>query len=527
MVKLRPYQEQAKKAILKSWKEYQRSLLVLPTGTGKTIVFSKVAEERVKAGKVLIMAHREELLSQAADKIWKSCRIPCSLEKAESTCLDSSDPITVGSVQTLMSERRLSRFDPGYFQTIIVDEAHHALSDSYQRVLNHFNGAKVLGVTATPDRGDKKNLGQYFENLAYEYSLLDAINEGYLCKIKAQTIPLQIDLNQVKISQGDYQAGDLGDALEPYLEQIADAMTDYMERKTVVFLPLVATSQKFCRMLNDRGFRACEVNGNSPDRAQILQDYEDGKYNVICNSMLLTEGWDCPSVDCIVVLRPTKVRSLYCQMVGRGTRLAPGKDHLLLLDFLWMCDRHELCRPAYLIAKNEKEAKAITDKLAKDPEGMDLMEAEEQVQADAAAQREAALARELEAQRKKKSKLLDPLAAEFLLQLDDYEPTFSWEMELPTMKQITALEGFGIDASRITCKGEASAYLDRCFKRRQSGLASPKQANKLNQYGFLHPELWKKEDAAKVMGVLAQNHWRLPEYINPQTWCPEYIKQIG
>ena len=527
MVELRPYQKEAKAAIIKSWKEYQKSLLVLPTGTGKTIVFSKVAEDRTKDGRVLIMAHREELLQQAADKIWKSCGIPCSLEKAESSCLDSLEPVTVGSVQTLMSERRLSKFSHNYFQTIIVDEAHHALSDSYQRVLNHFPEAKILGVTATPDRGDKKNLGQFFENLAYEYSLLDAINDGYLCSIKAKTIPLQIDLNQVKISQGDYQAGDLGDALEPYLEQIADAMMEYRDRKTVVFLPLVATSQKFCQMLNNRGFRACEVNGNSPDRAQILQDYEDGKYNVICNSMLLTEGWDCPSVDCIVILRPTKVRSLYCQMVGRGTRLHPGKDHLLLLDFLWMCDRHELCRPAYLIAKNEKEAKAITDKITDSEDGLEIREAEELVEKDAAAEREAALARELEAQRRKKSKLINPLAVELLLDVGDYEPEFMWQMELPTDKQLKAIEGFGIDPSSIRDKGMASLYLDKCFKRREIGLASPKQVNQLNRYGFPHPEMWKKEDAAKVMGVLASNHWRLPGHLDPNTWCPKYIKELS
>lgn len=526
-MELRPYQQEAKAAVIDSWKEYQRSLLVLPTGTGKTIVFSKIAEERASAGKVLILAHREELLQQAADKIWKSCQMHCALEKAESSCLDSWWPVTVGSVQTLMNEKRLSRFSPNYFKTIIVDEAHHALSDSYQRVLNHFGGAKVLGVTATPDRGDKKNLGQYFENLAYEYSLLDAINDGYLCSIRAKTIPLKIDLNQVKISAGDYQAGDLGDALEPYLEQIADAMMEYRDRKTVVFLPLVSTSQKFCRMLNERGLRACEVNGNSPDRAQILQDYDSGKYDVICNSMLLTEGWDCPSVDCIVILRPTKVRSLYCQMVGRGTRLFPGKDHLLLLDFLWMCDRHELCRPAYLVAKNEKEAKAITDKITESEDGLEIREAEELAEADAKAEREAALARELEAQRRKKSKLIDPLAVEIMLQIDDYEPTFMWEMETPTEKQIRSLENFGIDASMITCKGQASAYLDKCFKRAQLGLATIKQANKLNQYGFPHPEMWKKEDAAKVMSVLAQNHWRLPGHIDPNTWCPKYIKELA
>ena len=168
---------------------------------------------------------------------------------------------------------------------------------------------------------------------------------------------------------GDFKASEIGTALDPYLEQIAEQMLVHCKnRKTVVFLPLVKTSQKFRDILNKKGFSAGEVNGNSADRAQVLQDFNDGKYNVLCNSMLLTEGWDCPSVDCIVVLRPTKIRSLYCQMVGRGTRLSPetGKDHLLLLDFLWMTERHELCHPANLICESPEVAKKMTENLAED-----------------------------------------------------------------------------------------------------------------------------------------------------------------
>ena len=200
--------------------------------------------------------------------------------------------------------------------------------------MKHFPDAQILGVTATPDRGDMQNLGQFFESLAYEYTLPKAIKEGYLTPIKALTIPLKIDMSSVSVQAGDFKASDIGTALDPYLEGIAEEMKKYCsDKKTVVFLPLVKTSQKFRDLLNEHGFQAAEVNGNSQDRAEILADFEAGKYNVLCNSMLLTEGWDCPSVDCIVVLRPTKVRSLYCQMVGRGTRLFPGKDHLLLLDF--------------------------------------------------------------------------------------------------------------------------------------------------------------------------------------------------
>ena len=210
-----------------------------------------------------------------------------------------------------------------------MDEAHHVLADGYQRILEHFDAAKVLGVTATPDRGDMRNLGAVFETLAYEYTLPRAIREKYLCRIEAMTIPLKLDISGVKISAGDYALGSLGGALEPYLEQIAAEMAKVcLKRKTVVFLPLIATSQKMRSILERYGFRAAEVNGDSTDREQVLAAFDRGDTNVLCNSMLLTEGWDCPSVDCIVVLRPTKIRSLYCQMVGRGTRLHPGKESL-------------------------------------------------------------------------------------------------------------------------------------------------------------------------------------------------------
>ena len=314
MFGLRPYQEQAQTAIFNQWLTIDKTLLVLPTGCGKTVVFAKVAEECVRRGqRVLILAHRGELLEQASDKINKFTGLICATEKAEETCIGSFYRIVVGSIQSLMRPQRLSKFSEDYFDVIIIDEAHHCLSDGYQRVLHHFENAKVLGVTATPDRGDMRNLGNYFESLAYEYTLPRAIKDGYLSPIKALTIPLKLDLSSVGIQTGDFKTSDLGNALDPYLYQIADEMKKYCrDRKTVVFLPLVKTSQKFMNILNENGFHAAEVNGDSKDRSEVLKDFENDKYNVLCNSMLLTEGWDCPSVDCIVVLRPTKVRSLYC-----------------------------------------------------------------------------------------------------------------------------------------------------------------------------------------------------------------------
>ena len=526
---LRPYQQEAKTAIFHEWEQYDKTLLVLPTGTGKTVVFASVAEDCVKSGsRVLILAHRGELLDQAADKIKKVTGLCCATEKAEQSCKGSWYRITVGSVQTLMREKRLSTFNPDYFNHIIIDEAHHALSDSYQRILNYFNSAKVLGVTATPDRGDKRNLGQIFESLAYEYTLPKAIKDGYLSPIQAMTIPLKLDLTGVGIQSGDYKAADIDTALDPYLYQIADEMLKYCkDRKTVVFLPLIKTSQKFRDILNEKGFNAAEVNGNSADRAEILADFDNGKYNVLCNSMLLTEGWDCPSVDCIIVLRPTKIRSLYCQMVGRGTRLYEGKDHLLLLDFLWHTQNHELCRPASLICESEEVAEKMTENL-KDSAGCpeDLIEAEETASSDVVADREAALAKQLKEMRNRKRKLVDPLQFEMSIQAEDlsgYVPAFGWELMPPSAKQLSALEKFGIFPDEIDNAGKASLLLDRLDKRRFAGLTTPKQIRFLESRGFQHVGTWQFETARKLIDRIAANGWRIPHSIDPTTYIPEAV----
>lgn len=524
---LRPYQQAARDAIHAEWDAgHTRTLLVLPTGTGKTIVFASVAADQVRAGdRVLILAHRGELLEQAADKLQRSTGLVSAVEKAESTCLDSWFRVVVGSVQTLQRTARLERFPQDYFGTIIIDEAHHAITDGYRRILDYFSGAKVLGVTATPDRGDMRNLGEVFDSLAFEYKLTDAIKEGYLCKIMAQTIPLQLDISSVTMSGGDYAVGDLGTALDPYLEQIAAEMAvRCKDRKTVVFLPLIRTSQKFRDLLGAHGFRAAEVNGQSADRKEVLADFDAGKYNVLCNSMLLTEGWDCPSVDCVVVLRPTKVRSLYSQMVGRGTRLSPGKTDLLLLDFLWMTDRHELCRPADLVCEDRAVARQMTEHLAETGCPEDIEEAAAQASEDVVAQREEALAKQLEEQRRKKAKLVDPLQYEMSIQAEDlagYVPAFGWEAGPPSEQQTAALEKLGILPDAVESAGKAALLLDRLNKRRDEGLTTPKQIRCLEKYGFQHVGTWSFEAARHMIDRIAAQGWRgVPKGVNPRTYTP-------
>lgn len=526
---LRPYQQEAFEHVFEQWDGgTHKTLVVMPTGTGKTIVFAKIVEECVRRGcRVLIMAHRGELLDQAADKILKSTGLQCSVEKADRTCLGEWYRVVVGSVQTLMHERRLRKFSRNYFDVIIIDEAHHCVSDSYQRVLKHFSDSDVLGVTATPDRADLKNLGSYFESLAFEYTMPQAIKSGYLVPIKALTVPLQIDISMVGISAGDFKVGEIGTALDPYLYQIADKMVEYCAgRKTIVFLPLIATSQKFMGILNERGFVAAEVNGSSEDRAEILQDFEDGKYNVLCNSMLLTEGYDCPAVDCIIVLRPTKSRPLYAQMVGRGTRLSPdtGKDHLLLIDFLWMTERHELCHPASLICEDEDVARRMT----KDMEGaageaIDIEAAEKRATEEVVEERERALAEQLAAQRRKKSRLVDPLQYAMsieALDLTNYRPIFGPEAQAPSQTQKDSLERLGIRADSVETSGQADKLLDALHERKRKGLATPKQIKQLEMRGFQNVGTWSFEQARRLIDRIAGNGWRTPRDLNPREYIP-------
>lgn len=528
-MQMRPYQQEAQRSIHAQWDcGHLRTLAVMPTGTGKTIVFAAVAEDQVRAGeRVLIMAHRGELLEQASDKIYRATGLRCAVEKAEESCFESWYRVVVGSVQSLQRPKRLEQFPADYFGTVIIDEAHHAITDGYQRVLEHFPRAHVLGVTATPDRGDMRNLGEVFDSLAFEYKLPQAIGEGFLCRIMAQTIPLRLDISQVQMSGGDFAVQGLGTALDPYLDQIAAEMERACAgRKTVVFLPLIRTSQKFRDILNAHGFRAAEVNGESRDRKEILQDFDAGKYNVLCNSMLLTEGWDCPSADCIVVLRPTKIRSLYSQMVGRGTRLSPdtGKQDLLLLDFLWMTERHELCHPADLICDDHEVAQQMTENLSAAACPEDIEAAAACAADDVVAQREEALAKQLEEMKRRKKKLVDPLQYEMSIQAEDlsgYVPAFGWETAPATDSQRQTLEKLGIFPDGVDCAGKAALLLDRLDKRREAGLTTPKQIRLLERYGFQHVGTWQFDDASAMITRIAAGGWRgVPSGVNAQEYRP-------
>lgn len=512
---LRPYQKTAVSKIFEAWENYKRTLLVLPTGCGKTIVFANIAAELSKRERVLILAHRDELIRQAADKLYKACGLQSAVEKAEETALGSFYNITCGSVQTLMRQSRLERFPRDYYGAIIVDEAHHALSSSYKAILDYWGEAKVLGVTATPDRGDKRNLGEVFESVAYEYSLRDAIKEHYLSPIVCECVPLKIDLSKVHVKAGDYDAGEIGSALEPYLEQIADSVP--RDRRTLVFLPLIATSKRMTELLKARGFRAEHIDGTSEDRREILARLAAGEIDVLCNSMLLTEGFDEPSIDCVVCLRPTKSRALYAQIIGRGTRLYEGKKNLLILDFLWHSAKHDLCHAAHLIAPRTETVQKMREISEKKGAGaqLELLELEQCVDNEIRTQREDKLAERLRSLSTKSRKLLDPLQYALSVHdddLQDYEPEMPWELAPATPAQIALLEKNGFDASTIPNKGYACKILDRMEQRRRAGLCSPKQMKLLQRYYGGDIGNWSFTAANAAIAALASNGWRKPFY---------------
>lgn len=522
---LRPYQTEAVNRVMESWRQgVQKTLLLLPTGTGKTVVFCSIGDRVLRTGgKLLILAHRAELLDQAADKFEAVTGLRPELEKAEQTTVGSWCNAVVGSVQSF-NPARLDRFAPDEFSHIIVDEAHHTLAASYMRILDHFSEAKVLGVTATADRGDKQNLGSVYQTVSYEMTLPAAIKGGWLCPIKALTLPINLEVT--RSNGGDYTLNDCASSIEPYLEDIARQMAENArDRKTVAFLPLIATARRFRDLCEANGLEAREVNGESEDRAETLQWFhEAGPGSVLVNAMLLTEGWDEPSADCVCVLRPTKVRSLYVQMVGRGTRLSPGKEELLLLDFLWHSERHDLVRPCHLVSRNPDLEARIAEIMQDETQGkaVDLMDAEGLAESTAQKEREETLRKMLEEQRHRKRSLVDPLQYEYSLGQKPFVPdeTQLWQLAPPSDKQKDALERAGIFPDEIACAGQAAQILDTLSKRRLEGYTTPKQIRCLERFGFKEVGTWQFEDAKKLIDRIAANGWRVPRTIDAPTYKP-------
>ncbi len=364
--KPRPYQLEAIEALRKGWAAGQNRLaVVLPTGAGKTVVFSHLAHQMLDGlghRRVLVIAHREELIEQAASKLLAvDPMLRVGIVKAQRDDHADADVI-VASVQTLaVARRREAIRDIGL---IIVDECHHAAARTYMEVLRHFgawDGVPVAGFTATMTRTDG-GLAEVWQDVVMRLDILDMISDGYLCDVRGKAITVDtLDLNKVKTRGGDLVDGQLGKALEDSgaIDAIAKAYVEHAgDRAGVVFTPTVATAQAAAAALTAAGVTAAPVWGamGKDERRTTLARYVAGEVQVLTNCMVLTEGFDAPHTSCIVVARPTKSPGLYVQMVGRGLRPAPGKRDALLLDVMGAASRHKLASMVDLTEREVGEA---------------------------------------------------------------------------------------------------------------------------------------------------------------------------
>jgi superfamily II DNA or RNA helicase len=221
-------------------------------------------------------------------------------------------------------------------------------------------------VTATPFRSDQLQLSRVFKDIVYTKRLLDLIEEGYLTDIRVRTLPIAVNLSGVRMEQGDFREDDLSQALEPTIEKLASIVAkEFRRRKLIAFCPLRETSRLWTAALRKRGLPAAHVDGESPDRAEILDAFARNDIRFLSNASLLTEGYDEPSIDAVLILRPTKSRILFSQMIGRGTRLFPGKDHLLVIDPLFQAERNNPVTVADLITEKNDEARLINSIMRK------------------------------------------------------------------------------------------------------------------------------------------------------------------
>lgn len=469
---LRPYQIAAVAGARAAFAAGHRSaLIVLPTGTGKTVVFADIARRVVeRGGRVLVLAHRSELLDQAAGKL-RAVGIEPGLEQGGSVAAGQS--VILGSVQTLRG-RRLAKLALEPLRLLVIDEAHHAAAASYRAILDAFPAALVLGVTATPDRLDGAALGDVFESVAYRYDLARAIREGWLARIEARRVRLAVDLDRVHTRAGDLDLGELEQAFgtEAAIRGVVEPLVELAgRRRTIAFAVSVAHAQALADALNGRepGCARAVSGATAPsDRAALVEAFRRGDFRVLVNCALFTEGFDCPEVEVVAIARPTKSRALFAQMVGRGTRLSPGKASCLVLDFTGNTRRHRLVTPADILAGADDPNAAI--EAAAGAEG-DVLAALDEA-------REAEEARRAAAPRVERVRWITEFADLFGVAIEADEGG-----EPATLRQLETVERSGLVRPGMT-RAEASQVIQAIIERREKGLATPKQVRLLARQGI-------------------------------------------
>jgi ATP-dependent helicase IRC3 len=354
---LRPYQQQCLDTIHAKFKAgINRQLVCIATGGGKTVIFAHLIKQM--GCRALILAHTNELLEQAKDKI-QMLYPDLTVGIVNGVSKEFDAHVIISSVQSAVKPDNLERLLAYEPLLLIVDEAHHAASPSYSALIEKLISNKTLlvGFSATPMRTDGKSLGTIFQEIIFEKTIKDLIEEGYLCQPYGTKVLSDLDLSGLALNdKGDYSAHDLTRLMDtPELNQlVADTLLEKArDRKTIIFSCTINHAKNLASELISKGVSATYVYGQCPDRYTKIQAFRNGDIQTLVNCSLLTEGFDCPETSCIVIARPTRSSSLFQQMIGRGLRPHPTKQNCLVLDF---GDRnHTLCGINSLIGIDQQE----------------------------------------------------------------------------------------------------------------------------------------------------------------------------
>lgn len=502
---LRDYQTAACRAVWKALHSvaaglsvpFATVLLLVATGGGKTIIASALMEQFAKRNRrALFLADTDELCDQARKKLYSATGNIADLEKASSRASTEAE-LVVGSIQTMSSVSRLERFAPNHWHYVICDEAHGSMADNWQRLLNRYRagGARFIGLTATPGRGDGKDLMDWWEHIAYEIALKVLIDARHLSPISVASVPIAAALDGEPV-EGDQVV--LGRQMMVYHNAIIDQLLPILDkqgRKSVlVFHPSCEASEQFTQRLLERGETAKHVEGASKDRKETLETFDRGEFRWLNNAQLLQKGYDCERIDTVVPLRRTKVRGTYLQIAGRGTRLwcphgckewcdhPDRKKDMLLVDCLWQAMDHAIMGPAFIHTDAPEQVERVRRALA-EGQALDLGAVHERCMGE----RESQFIEALRRGAKGRAFMVDARALGAVFhqpELMDYAPAAHWQKQKPTDKQLAALQRFGVDVKTVQDKGHASALMDALMGRSNEWKATVPQMVQLAQMGL-------------------------------------------
>lgn len=549
-MKARDYQHEAALAVIEQWKEVRSTLVVMPTGTGKTILFADIIR-RCFPRRALVLAHREELIFQARDKIQRVTGYQVEVEMADLRAhvrdgILGRTHVVVSTIQTQTAGGdgggRMGKFEPADFGLLIIDEGHHSTAKTYKRVIDYYGqnpNLKILGVTATPDRADEEALGQVFQSVAYDYEVLDAIRDGWLVPVEQQVVEIAgLDFSAIRTTAGDLNGADLAAVMEAEkpLHGIADATLEIAgKRRSLVFAASVKQAEQLAEIFNrHRAGSAGWVCGKTPkeDRRRILAEFASGSIQFVINVGVLTEGFDDPGVELVVMGRPTQSRALYAQMIGRATRPLPGvvdeaddspehrrvaiavsaKKSCLVVDFAGNAGRHKLMTTADILGGNvSDEAVELAASMARKagkPMRMD----------------ETLAAAEEELKRREETRLLDAAHRAHLVAKAQYSVQSVNPFDV---FQVSPAKSRGWDAGKALSDKQRALIIKHCpgvnvdqlpyaqgrqlinelFRRWDNNLCTYKQARILAKHGYDAKNMTMAEAKEHLDGILG-GHWR-------------------